>query len=92
MPRHNKWLLDYKPHPNDTTGPNLLLKHLPTCSYHCEDTDMVVSRKKVPTTLKDLAKAGASRRFVQSNSYLKHRTRFVRDLESHFRRAVFRNN
>ena len=56
MVRFDRWDVDYKPEPNDTTGPNILLKALPRLSFLDTSTGLLVSKSKVPKDLKAFAK------------------------------------
>ena len=48
MVRFDRWDVDYKPEPNDTTGPNILLKALPRLSFLDTSTGLLVSKRKIP--------------------------------------------
>ena len=56
MVRFDRWDVDYKPEPNDTTGPNILLKALPRLSFLDTTTGLLVSKSKVPKDLKAFAR------------------------------------
>ena len=56
MPKFERWDFDYKPKKGDTTGPNLIVKALPGLSFYDADSDCKISRKRMPTDLRGVAK------------------------------------